>query len=205
MTELETLNAEIAEFYEKHKGSDLKTTEQLNSYIADTEEIIAKYPNAEGDVKNRIAHFLNTTADMTIVFGNDLERGVPLYHRSLELAPDDDDLYWGYYTTLEEIVENDELRTPALVDDAVMCLEFVINTILSGKRPPDYLHFRYVDLGRVYLAAGDYPKAKECFEKSLAVQPNDAAQEQLKIVNKKLGDPFTRFFKKLFSVFRRKK
>lgn len=205
MTELETLNAEIDYFYAKYKDADLKTSDVLNAYIADTEEIIAKYPNAEGDVKNRIAHFLNTTADMTIVFGNDLERGVPLYHRSLELDPDDDDLYWGYYTTLEEIVDNDKLRTPALVDDAVMCLETVINAILSGKRPPDYLHFRYVDLGRVYLADHQYNKAKECFEKSLEVQPNDAAQKQLKIVNKKLGNPVTRLFKKLFSVFRGKK
>lgn len=205
MTELETLNAEIDYFYAKYKDADLKTPEVLDAYIADTEEIIAKYPNAEGDVKNRTAHFLNTTADMTIVFGNDKERGVPLYHRSLELDPDDDDLFWGYYTTLEEIVDNDKLRTPALVDDAVMCLETVIGAILSGKRPPDYLHFRYVDLGRVYLADHQYDKAKECFEKSLAVQPNDAAQKQLKIVNKKLGDPFTRFFKKLFSVFRGKK
>lgn len=201
MTELETLNAEISEFYEKYEGAELKTPEVLNAYIADTEEIIARYPNAEGDVKNRAAHFLNTTASMTIVFGNDLERGVPLYHRSLALAPDNDDLYWGYYTTLEEIVDNDKLRTPALVNDAVMCLEFVINAILSGKRPPDYLDGRYVDLGRVYMAAGDYPKAKECFEKSLAVKPNDAAKKWLKTVNGKLGNPFTRFFKKLFSFF----
>lgn len=205
MSELETLNAEISEFYEKYKDAELKTPEVLTVYIADTEEIIARHPNAEGDVKNRKAHFLNTTACMTIVFGNDLERGVPLYHRSIELDPDDDDLYWGYYTTLEEIIDNDKLRTPALVDDAVMCLEFVINAILSGKSPPDYLQFRYVDLGRVYMAAGDYPKAKECFEKSLAVQPNDAAEYRLKIVNRKLGNPFKRFFGKLFSFFRRKK
>lgn len=205
MTELETLNAEISEFYEKYNDAELKTPEVLNAYIADTEEIIARYPNAEGDVRNRTAHFLNTTASMTIVFGNDLERGVPLYHRSIELAPDDDDLYWGYYTTLEEIVDNDALRTPALVDDAVMCLEFCINAILDGKRPPDYLDGRYVDLGRVYMAAGDYLKAKECFEKSLAVQPNDAAKHQLKIVNRKLGNPFIRFFGKLSSFFRRKK
>lgn len=206
MMELETLNAEIDAFYAKHKDLDeLKTTEGLNSYIADAEEIIARYPNAEGDVRNRTAHFLNTTASMTIVFGNDLERGVPLYHRSLALAPDDDDLYWGYYTTLEEIVDNDKLRTPALVNDAVMCLEFVINAILSGKRPPDYLDGRYVDLGRVYMAAGDYLKAKECFEKSLAVQPNDAAKKLLKTVNRKLGNPFIRFFGKLSSFFRRKK
>lgn len=142
---------------------------------------------------------------MTIVFGDDLERGVPLYHKSLELDPENDDLYWGYYTTLEEIVDNDKLRTPALVDDAVMCLEFVINAILSGKRPPDYLHFRYIDLGRVYMAAGDYPKAKECFEKSLEVQPNDAARDMLKTVDRKLGNPIARFFKRLFSVFSRKK
>lgn len=204
--DLETLNAEIDAFNEKHKNLDeLKTPEGLNSWIADAEEIIAGYPYPEGDVKKRIAKFYNLVGDMTIVFGDDLERGVPLYHKSLELDPENDDLYWGYYTTLEEIVDNDKLRTPALVDDAVMCLETVIGAILSGKRPPDYLHFRYVDLGRVYLADHQYDKAKECFEKSLAVQPNDAAQKQLKIVNKKLGDPFTRFFKKLFSVFRGKK
>lgn len=204
--DLETLNAEIDAFNEKHKNLDeLKTPEGLNSWIADAEEIIAGYPYPEGDVKKRIAKFYNLVGDMTIVFGDDLERGVPLYHKSLELDPENDDLYWGYYTTLEEIVDNDKLRTPALVDDAVMCLEFVINAILSGKRPPDYLHFRYIDLGRVYMAAGDYPKAKECFEKSLEVQPNDAARDMLKTVDRKLGNPIARFFKRLFSVFSRKK
>lgn len=36
MTELETLNAEISEFYEKYNDAELKTPEVLNAYIADT-------------------------------------------------------------------------------------------------------------------------------------------------------------------------
>lgn len=186
MTELETLNAEIDVFDEKHKRlDDLKTPEGLNSWIADAEEIIAKYPTPKGDVKKRIAKFYNTVGDMTIVFGNDKERGVPLYHKSLELDPENDDLYWGYYTTLEEIVDNDKLRTPALVDDAVMCLKFVINAILTGKRPPDYLYARYVDLGRVYLADGKYYKAKNCAKASMKVKKNDSAKKLLADVKKK--------------------
>ncbi len=186
MADFETLNAEIDAFYKKHNSFDeLKTPEGLNSYIADAEEIIAKYPAPEGDVKKRIAKFYNSVADSTIVFGNDLERGVPLYHKSLELDPENDDLYWGYYTTLEEIVDNDDLRTPALVDDAVMCLKFVINAILTGKRPPDYLHFRYVDLGRVYLAYGKYYKAKNCAKASMKVMKNDSAKKLLADVKKK--------------------
>ena len=56
-----------------------------------------------------------------------------------------------------------------------------------------------------YMDGSSYSQAKECFEKSMEILPNDSAKEWLKKAKQKLGNPITRFFRKLFSVFGKKK
>lgn len=178
--DFEALNADIAVFDGKYKDAELKTAEVLDAYIADAEKIIEKYPNPKGAVKNRIGHFCSLIGCMVVVFGQNLERGIPYYHKSLELAPDDYNIYWGYYTTLEEIVEDEEYRTPELVEDAIKCLKFCIDYCDTPERKAENrVHFRYNDLGRVYLVAGNYAEAVKCAKASLEIMDNDAAWELL--------------------------
>ena len=203
--ELEELRSEINAFLKKYDFDSYKTPEGKNAALAEAEGILQRYPTPEGDIRRELAKLLSRLGCRTVVFGKDL-KGIDYYRRSLELDPENYDLYWEYYTTLEELVDDDDYRTPDLVQDAITCLTFCIDYCNTPERMGEhYVHFRYVDLGRVYMAAGDYQKAKECFEKSMEICPNDSANERLKEVKRKLGNPITRFFRGLFSAFGKKK
>lgn len=202
--ELEELRSEIDAFFKKYDFDSYKTPEGKNAAIAQAEDILQRYPNPEGDIRRELAKLLSRLGCRTVVFGQDL-KGIDYYRRSLEFDPENYDLYWEYYTTLEELVDDDDYRTPDLVQDAITCLTFCIDYCNTPERMREhYVHFRYVDLGRVYMAAGDYQKAKECFEKSMEICPNDSANERLREVKRKLGNPITRFFRGLFSAFGKK-
>ena len=49
-----------------------------------------------------------------MVFGNDLKRGVPYYHKAIETAPEVYNIRFDYFTTLQEIIPNENYRTPEL-------------------------------------------------------------------------------------------
>lgn len=203
--ELEQLKSEIDEFLKKYDFDTYKTSEGKNTAIAQAEDILKRYPTPEGDIRKELAKLLSRLGCRTVVFGKDL-KGIVFYRKSLELDPENYDLYWEYYTTLEELVDDDDYRTPDLVQDAITCLTFCIDYCNTPERMREHhVQFRYVDLGRVYMATGDYQKAKECFEKSMEIYPNDSAKERLKEVKQKIGNPITRFFRGLFSAFRKKK
>lgn len=205
MNDMEKFSEDISEFHKKYEGTKLETPEELNAYIADAEKILGKYPDPEGETRKELGKFCSHLGCWVTVFGQDVENGIRYYHKSIELDSESYDIRWEYYTTLEEIVEDDEYRTPELVQDAIDCLTFCIDYCNTPElKEKHFIHYRYTDLGRVYLAAGDYKKAKECFEKSLEILPNDAARNQLNAVKKKLGNPVVRFFKRLFSGFRKK-
>lgn len=206
--DIETLNGDISEFHNKYENTKLKTAEELNAYIADAEKILVKYPNPDSDkeASRVLGKFCSHLGCWVTVFGQDLERGIAYYRKSIELDPESYDIRWEYYTTLEELVDDEDYRTPDLVRDAIDCLRFCIDYCDTPElKEKNYIHYRYTDLGRVYMAAGDYQSAKECFEQSLRILPNDNARDLLKQVNKKLGNPIVRFFRKLFSAFRKKK
>ncbi len=203
--ELENLKSEIDAFLKKYSFDAYKTPEGKNAAIAQAEDILQRYPTPEGDIRKELAKLLSRLGCRTVVFGKDL-KGIDFYRKSLELDPENFDLYWEYYTTLEELVDDDDYRTPDLVQDAITCLTFCIDYCNTPERMREhYVQFRYVDLGRVYMATGDYQKAKECFEKSMEICPNDSAKKRLKEVKQKLGNPITRFFRRLFSAFGKKK
>lgn len=199
------INEDISAFNAKYGRVKFETSDIKRAYIADAEEIIGRYPPQSVEERQALAKFYSHLGCMITVFGQDLENGIRYYRKSIELDPESYDLRWEYYTTLEEIVEDDDYRTPELVRDAIDCLTFCIDYCDTPElKEEHYIYHRYTDLGRVYMAAGDYLKAKACFEKSLGIMPNDAARNQLNAVNKKLGNPIQRFFKRLFSGFRKK-
>ena len=193
--ELEALNSEISGFNEKYKGTKLATPEELNAYIKDADEILGKYPNPDGEVRKALGKFCSHLGCWVTVFGQDLEHGIAYYHKSIELDPESYDIRFEYYTTLEEIVDDDDYRTPEFVQDAVDCLKFCINYCNTPElREEHYIHYRYVDLGRVYLADKQYVKAHNCAKASLKILNNDNAQNLLKQADKHLG-----FFARLFA------
>lgn len=210
--DIEVLNSDIAEFKEKYKNARLKTPEELNAYISDADKILAKYPDPEGEARKILGNFCSMRGSMIIVFGNDLEHGIPYYHKSIELDPDSYDIRWGYYTTLEEIVENEDYATPELIQDAIDCLQFCIDYCDTPKlRREHNIHFRYVEMGRVYLADGQPEKAIECANKSLEMQDNDGARKLLEKIGYSSAGKHTDnakkrqgFFARLLAWFKRR-
>lgn len=209
MINIETLNDEISEFKGKYDRYRFDNPDKNRAYTEEADDILRRYEaleDSESEQRRALAKFCSHLGCMVTVFGQDLEKGVEYYHRSVKLDPHSYDIRWEYYTTLEEIVEDKEYSTPELVQDAVDCLNFCIDYCDTPQlKAEHYIHFRYTDLGRVYMAAGDYRKAKECFKKSMEILPNDNAERLLKQVNKKIGNPVSRFFNKLFSFFRKNK
>ncbi len=200
------MNAQIDAFYKKFNRCKLETEAETKEFISDVEKILGQCPSPDGEERKALAKLCSHAGCMVVVFGNDLDNGIPYYRKSIELDPESYDLRWEYYTTLEEIVEDEEYSTPELIQDAIDCLTFCIDFCDTPElRGEKYVHFRYIDLGRVYMAAGDYRKARECFKSSMRILPNDNAHNLLAQAEKKIGNPITRFFKRLFSVFRKEK
>lgn len=200
------INEDVSAFNAKYDRVKFETPDIKRAYIADAEEIIGRYPLQSVEERQALAKFYSHLGCMITVFGQDLENGIRYYRKSIELDPESYDLQWEYYTTLEEIVEDENYSTPDLIQDAINCLTFCINYCDTPVlREKYYIHYRYTDLGLVYMAADDYRKAKECFERSMQILPNDNARNLLAQVNRKIGNPITRFFGKIFSVFRKNK
>lgn len=197
-TAVNTLEEEISSFHEKYKGTKLETPEELSAYIADAEEILGRYPNPEGEMKKELAKFCSHLGCWVVVFGQDIG-GIEYYRKSIALDPESYDLRWEYYTTLEELVEDEEYATPELIKDAVDCLRFCIDYCDTPERRAEkFVHYRYLDLGRVYMAAGEYAKAKKCAKQSLKTEDNEGARRLLKSADKELSK--TGFFKRLLAL-----
>lgn len=205
MIDIEQLNREISDFNGRYNRYEFDSPEKEQVYIAEADDILGRYEDSDSEQRKALAKFCSHLGCMVTVFGQNLEKGIAYYRRSVELDPRSYDIRWEYYTTLEEIVEDEEYSTPELVQDAIDCLNFCIDYCDTPElKAEHYVHFRYTDLGRVYMAAGDYYKARECFKKSMEILPNDNAQKLLKQVNKKIGNPIVRFFNRLLSIFRKK-
>ncbi len=163
--DIETLNANIAEFSAKYKTvtDELEDDNCRGEYLADADAIVADYPEPDGEVRARLGKFCQHIGCWTVVFGNDLEHGIPYYHKALELCPNSWDIHFEYFTTLEEIIPNEKYSTPELIQDAIDCLTFCIDACdtLELKRK-HRVDLRYKDLANVYRIAGQDEKADEC-------------------------------------------
>ncbi len=188
--DIEALKSDTKEFEIKYKNAyaNLKTPEELNAYISDAEKIFEKYPDPEGEAREILGKFYWILGSNVVIFGNDLEHGIPYHHKAMELCPDSYDIHFDYFTTLEEIIDNEKLRTPELVQDAIDCLQVCINCCDTPELKRKHnLHCRYVELGRTYLIAKQPEKAIECAKKSLKVQKSASARELLKKAREQLG------------------
>lgn len=195
--DLDALNADISEFNEKYEGTKLETLEELNAYIADADVILGKYPDTDNEARKALGKFCSHLGCWVTVFGQDLEHGIEYYHKSLKLDPESYDINWEYYTTLEELIEDEDYATPEFIEDAVNCLRACIKSCNTPElRKKHYVHFRYVDLGNTYLIAKQPAKAAKCAKMSMKTEPNDRARQLLKKANKELG-----FFGRIRALF----
>ncbi len=184
---LKTMRSDIAEFRKKYENADLKIPEELDAYISDAEEILGKYPEPEGKARKILGDYCKDLGCELVVFGDDLEHGIPYYHKAIELRPNSYEIRWEYYTTLEELIEDEDIATPELIRDAIDCLQFYIDCCNTPElKLEQCIHLRYVDLGRVYLIANQPEKAAECARKSLEIEENNGAREILEEVEGRL-------------------
>ncbi len=184
---LKVLNSDIAEFREKYENANLKIPEELNAYISDADKILEKYPEPGKKARKILGRFCASLGCNLVVFGNDLEHGIPYYHKAIDLCPNSYDIRWEYYTTLEELIEDEDTATPELIQDAIDCLQFYIDYCNTPElKLEQSIHLRYVDLGRVYLIANQPEKAAECARKSLEIEENNGAREILEEVEGRL-------------------
>ena len=199
--DIETLNADIAEFSAKYKTvtDELEDDNCRGEYLADADAIVADYPEPDGEVRARLGKFCQHIGCWTVVFGNDLEHGIPYYHKALELCPNSWDIHFEYFTTLEEIIPNEKYSTPELIQDAIDCLTFCIDACdtLELKRK-HRVDLRYKDLANVYRIAGQDEKADEC-EKMSAKTAKEFAEREKK------PNFFKRLFARIFGIFKNRK
>ncbi len=204
---IETLNAEIAEFNAKYKGvgRELEDEKFLGWYLEAADAILSKYPNLEGEARERLGKFCQHIGCWTVVFGQDLEQGIPYYHKALELCPDSYDIHFEYFTTLEEIIPNEKYSTPELVQDAIDCLTFCIDACdtleLKRKRRID---LRYIDLANTYRVAGQEEKARECEKMSAEIAVELAEWEEELAKQKKKPNFFMRLIMRILEPILRK-
>ncbi len=194
--DLEKLNTDVEGFKKKY-SKGFRKPEEADAFISDAEKILAKYPDPEDEAKEILAKFCTHIGCRLVIYANDPElgfkdgeypkRGISYYHKAIELFPDSYDIRWGYYTTLEEIVENEKLRTPELIQEAIDCLQFCIDCCDTPELKLEHrIHLRYVELARVYLAAGQPEKAAECARKSLEIKDSDSTRKFLEEIESQL-------------------
>ncbi len=185
---VEELNSQIAAFKEKY-GKTKLTPRKLKVFTADAEKILGSFPDPEGETREALGEFCAYVGCDLLMYGDELEPGISYYRKAIELYPGSLDIRWDYYTTLEEIVEDEEYATPELIRDAIDCLKFCIEYCDTPElKQEHYIHARWLDLGRVYLTAKQPEKAVECAKASLELRESESARDLLKEAEKRLVD-----------------
>lgn len=160
--DVDALNAEIVAFRKKYKSSDLETADEVTKFIADGEALAAKYPDPEGESCEMIAKFYCEIGCYTAVFGQDLERGIPYYHKAIETCPESYDIRFDYITTLQEIIPKKNYRTPEILQDAVDNLTFCLNACDTWEKKRKHGAVTWCEeLAKVYKILGQPKLAKE--------------------------------------------
>lgn len=143
--------------------------------------------------ENVSAEVLSHAGNDILMYTDELEKGIEYFHRAIEMDPENPDIYWSYFTDLDEITD----EYPETIDDAILCLTKIIE--ISGKidavgnenkKQYNYIDDdfdkelsiarRYRDLAVIYMKIPDYKKAAECIEKTLAVLPEDEFANSIK-------------------------
>ena len=176
---IEKMREDFSAFFKKYENCDFEGATDEADYVKDAEELLSQYESvAESDEEKRELSEQCVHLGCKIMMYTDNPSGPVYYRKAIDLQPDSYDIRWDYYTTLEEIVENEEYSTPELIRDAVDCLTFCIDYCDTPElREEKHIQNRYFELARVYMAAKDYAKAKECAEKSLDIEWDEDVQE----------------------------
>lgn len=181
----------IDRYYElAEQGRREDGIEFLEEYIRNTQDNVS-------------AKLLAHTGNHILMYTEELERGIEYFHRAIEKEPENPDIYWTYFTDLDEITD----EYPETIDDAVLCLTKIIE--ISSKIEPvragdvlegnfdtenekkynyigddfnkeESIARRYRDLAAIYMKIPDYEKAEECIDKTLKVLPNDNYSNSIK-------------------------
>ncbi len=148
---------------------------------------------------NVSAWLLSHAGEDILMYTDELEKGIEYFHRAMEKEPENPDIYWSYFTDLDEITD----EYPETIEDAVLCLTKIIeiSSKLDTEKTADDLDEenekqydyigddfdkelsiarRYRDLAAIYLKIPDYKKAEECIDKTLAVLPDDEYANSIK-------------------------
>lgn len=214
---MENIKGDITEFHHKFGACRLENENEENEFIAGAEDVLNRCePIAKTEEeRHELAKFCNFLGCWLLVYTYRLKEGRKYYHKALELFPDSFDIRWEYYTTLEEIVEDEEQCTPEFIRDAIECLRFCIDYCDTPElKRENHIEYRWLELGRIYMKTGDYSKAKECAERSMNMAYINSEREMAKVgeacemiakADKMLGGKGLKgFFNKIFSFFRRK-
>lgn len=203
---LAVVKSEIEGFHRKLGACGLENEREENEFISAAEEVLKRCePIAETEeARHELARFCNFLGCWLLVYTYRLKEGRGYYLKALELYPDSFDIHWEYYTTLEELVEDENQRSPEFVQDAIDCLRFCIDYCDTPElKRENHIEYRWTELGRIYMTAGEYRKAKACFEQSLEMRPDFEVCMLLKKAER-LCNPFLRFWDSVMSAFRRK-
>lgn len=154
-------------------------------------EFIDGYIKEKGDDVS--AEVLSLAGEDILMYTEDLEKGIKYFHMAMEKEPENPDIYWSYFTDLDEITD----EYPETIDDAILCLTKIIEICskiddsdeVKGKRY-DYIDEdfdketdiarRYRDLAVIYMKIPNYEKAEECINKTLMVLPDDEFANSIK-------------------------
>lgn len=187
--DMEKLNEEITAFKDEYESADLEDPAVMKKYAAGVEKLLVEYPNPDKEAAEALGKLCSYVGCCMVMDGGDLDLGVKCYRKSLELAPDDYDVYWDYFTTLEEVIEDEEYRTPELVDDTIKCLRFCIDYCDTPEKKEEHrVHFRYIELARVYFWIGELAKAREYVLTSLDIEESEGARDLLDKIDDRLAN-----------------
>ncbi len=148
---------------------------------------------------NVSAGLLSHAGNDILMYTDELEKGIEYFHRAIEKEPENPDIYWSYFTDLDEITD----EYPETIEDAVLCLTKIIeisskidtektvdDSNEENEKQYNYIDDdfdkelsiarRYRDLAAIYLKIPDYKKAGECIDKTLAVLPDDEYANSIK-------------------------
>lgn len=154
-------------------------------------EFLEEYIKNAGDKVS--AEMLSRTGNLALLYLGELEKGIQYFHMAIEKEPDNPDIYWTYFTDLDEITDD----YPETIDDAILCLTKIIeicskidDTDVENGKQYRYIdkNFdketdiarRYRDLAVIYMKIPDYEKAEECIDKTLMILPNDEYANSVK-------------------------
>ena len=168
-------------FFEKYKNCDFEGENDEADYVKDADRLLGEFGDkAESEEEKEALSKKLALMGGKLMMLTDNPNAPKYYHKAIDLQPNSYDIRWDYYTTLEEIVENEEYATKELIDDAIECLRFCIDYCDTEElRAEKCVQNRYYDLARVYMAAKDYANVVVWTEKYLDNEWDEDVQELL--------------------------